>query len=137
MDEQDNVTIVVLAQETIEEEIRRALGGSRMTIHYVRLIQEVAALRQQGLEVQVFLLPDTLIGNDWWELWGEIMLFERQPEIIVYSRAPTFELWTGVLDLGGVDVVTVPIQEQEIKIAVSSALEDFYQRILGDSKERS
>lgn len=50
-------------------------------------------------------------------------LAKSVPALLVYTRTPTFELWTSVLDLRGYDVVVEPFSDEEIQQAVLKAAE--------------
>jgi PleD family two-component response regulator len=73
----------------------------------------------------VAILPATLANTDWWKLWGVLELLNKRPAILVYAREITFQLWAGVLESGGFDVIVEPFSDSEIRAAVSRAAESF------------
>jgi DNA-binding NtrC family response regulator len=77
---------------------------------------------------QVAILPATLNDMAWWKLWGVLGVLHRRPSILVYAREATFELWSGVLESGGYDVVVEPFSDAEIREAVRQAAENFEER---------
>src|SRR5690349_248844 len=77
-----------------------------------------AVLIHEDEVFQVALLPASLSDNDWWELWGALSLFNPRPAILVYAREATFLLWSGVIELGGHDVIVEPFSDEELQSAV-------------------
>jgi hypothetical protein len=78
---------------------------------------------------QVAILPATLSDTAWWTLWGTLALLIQRPAILVYAREATFELWSGVLEAGGYDVVVEPFSDVEIRSAVLQAAQNFEERV--------
>ncbi len=76
----------------------------------------------------VALLPAVLPDNGWWSLWGEIALLNPRPEILVYAHEATFQLWSGVLEIGGYDVIEEPFAEEKLQRAVTRAAHSFEER---------
>jgi CheY-like chemotaxis protein len=74
---------------------------------------------------QVAILPATLTDTAWWKLWGVLGLLDKRPAILVYAREASFQLWSGVLESGGFDVVVEPFSDAEIRNAVRRAAESF------------
>ena len=82
---------------------------------------------------QVALLPATLKDTAWWKLWGVLGLLNKRPAMLVYAREATFQLWSGVLESGGYDVIVEPFSDAEIRNAVRRAAENFEERLSNDS----
>ena len=80
---------------------------------------------------QVAILPATLNDTAWWKLWGVLGVLHKRPSILVYAREATFELWSGVLESGGYDVIVEPFSDSEIRNAVRQAEENFEERSNG------
>ena len=80
---------------------------------------------------QVAILPATLNDIAWWKLWGVLGVLRKRPSILVYAREATFELWSGVLESGGYDVIVEPFSDLEIRNAVRQAEENFEERSNG------
>jgi DNA-binding NtrC family response regulator len=78
---------------------------------------------------QVAILPATLGDTAWWNLWGMLGLLDKRPAILVYAREATFQLWSGVLESGGYDVIVEPFSDVEIRSAVLQAAQNFEERI--------
>jgi hypothetical protein len=75
------------------------------------------------------------IGNaaEWWSMWGEIAVLNPRPEILVYAPSASFELWSGVLELGGYDVIVAPFRAEELQSAVLQAAASFKECFLGEN----
>jgi hypothetical protein len=78
---------------------------------------------------QVALLPAALADTAWWRLWGILELLNNRPAILVYAREATFQLWSGVLESGGYDVIVDPCSGEEIRTAVLQAAQSFEERV--------
>lgn len=78
---------------------------------------------------QVAILPASLSDTAWWNFWGVLGLLSRRPAILVYAREATFQLWSGVLESGGYDVIVEPFSDVEIRSAVLQAAQDFEERL--------
>jgi hypothetical protein len=77
---------------------------------------------------QVAILPATLGNTAWWNLWGMLGLLNKRPAILVYAHKATFQLWSGVLESGGYDVIVEPFSDVEIRSAVLQAAQNFEER---------
>jgi PleD family two-component response regulator len=109
-------------------EIARQIAPLNATVLFVRHSAEVSeAIREDGV-FQVALLPASLTDTDWWELWGVLALLDARPAILVYARELTFQLWSGVLELGGYDVIVEPFSDSDLQDAVLRAAKNFEQR---------
>jgi hypothetical protein len=78
---------------------------------------------------QVAILPAALSDTAWWQLWGVLGLLHCRPAILVYAQEATFQLWAGVLEAGGYDLITEPFSGLEICDAVVRAARSFEQRL--------
>jgi hypothetical protein len=80
---------------------------------------------------QVAILPGTLTDTAWWKLWGMLGILNKRPAILVYADDVSFQLWSGVLESGGYDVIIEPFTDSEIRNAVRQAGESFEERTNG------
>jgi FixJ family two-component response regulator len=76
----------------------------------------------------VALLPAALPDSDWWALWGSMSLLNPRPALLVYAQTADFQLWAGVLEAGGYDVIVEPFTDREIQGAVLRAAASFEER---------
>jgi PleD family two-component response regulator len=109
-------------------EIARQLAPVNADMLFVRHSAEASASIREDDVFQVALLPATLTDTDWWELWGVLALLKARPAILVYAREATFQLWSGVLELGGYDVIVEPFSDSDLQNAVLRAAKSFAQR---------
>lgn len=124
--------ILVVASDAMRMTIARQLEPLNPVIEHIRKTGEIAHLVSEGRSFDVAILPAMLPNAEWWALWGEICLLNPSPAILVYARAATFELWTGVLDLGGYDVIAEPFSDDEIQQAVLRAAQSFKDGVEND-----
>lgn len=84
------------------------------------------ALRSREKTYAVTLLPaENFSPHDWWNIWGTVRALEPQPAILVYAPVSDFQMWAGVLDAGGFDVIVAPFTEAKLRTALASALADY------------
>jgi hypothetical protein len=109
-------------------EIARQLAPLKPDILFLERFSEAQrAIREDGV-FQVALLPASLCDTDWWELWGVLALLNPRPAILVYAREVTFLLWSGVLELGGYDVIVDPFSDEALQNVVLGAAKSFEER---------
>jgi hypothetical protein len=109
-------------------EIARQLAALKPDILFLeRLAEAQFAIRDDDV-FQVALLPASLCDTDWWELWGVLALLNPRPAILVYAREVTFLLWSGVLELGGYDVIVDPFSDEALQNVVLGASKSFEER---------
>jgi hypothetical protein len=77
----------------------------------------------------VALIPASLPTHERWNVWGLLSTMEPEPSILVYTLSSDFPMWSGVLEAGGFDVLVAPFTEPNLRIAVDSATNYFYQRL--------
>ena len=77
---------------------------------------------------QVAILPASLKDTAWWKLWGVLGVLNKRPAILVYALEASFQLWSGVLEAGGYDIIVEPFSDPEIRNAVRQAAESFEER---------
>ena len=122
------VRILVVAAAEMQGELRRQLSSLDMSSVIVSRAMELAHFVRSGEIYQVALLPAALPDTDWWAIWGELALLNPRPAILVYAHTATFQLWSGVLEAGGYDVIVEPFTDEKLKDAVLRAAENFGER---------
>jgi DNA-binding NtrC family response regulator len=129
LDRKSEVKILAMVQLERQNEIRRYLAPLGMTIDFISKAAEVSHLALAETSYHVALLPAALPDSGWWSLWGEIALLSPRPEILVYAHKPTFELWSGVLEAGGYDVLVEPLTAEKLQRAVLRAAKSFADKL--------
>jgi|ERR1700678_2279077 hypothetical protein len=119
--------LIVVAPER-RNEIARKLSPLHLQLVFVGHAGTTSEPIREDDVFQVALLPATLSDTDWWELWGVLGLLNRRPAILVYARQATFQLWSGVLESGGYDVLVEPFSDEELQGAVLRAAKSFEER---------
>jgi len=124
----DEVRILALVPSEMQGHIRRQLAPLGVAIDFISRAAQLSHLVLSRTAYDVALLPATLADTGWWSLWGEISLLNPRPEILVYAQTASFELWSGVLEVGGHDVIIEPFTDEDLQRAVLRAAESFKER---------
>lgn len=112
------------------------LSPLKMTVVCAEQAIDIERIVSDGAAFQVAILPAASSPAEWWALWGELCQIEPRPEVLVYAKDASFRLWTGVLDMGGFDVIVEPFSDLEIQGAILRAAQSFKNRNLrNDSAE--
>ena len=120
--------VLAAVPEQMQPELLRQLASLKISVVCAERAVEVARLIGQGAVFQVAILPASSSDTEWWALWGEVCLIDPRPEILVYARSANFQLWTGVLDMGGFDLIVYPFSDLEIQSGVLRAVRSFRER---------
>jgi DNA-binding NtrC family response regulator len=127
-DRNPGIRMLALVPMEMQARILRQLAPLGASIDFVSTAAEVSHLILSRTSYHVALLPAALPDNGWWSLWGEIALLNPRPEILVYSQNASFELWSGVLEMGGYDVLVEPFTGEDLRRATSRAASSFAER---------
>jgi DNA-binding NtrC family response regulator len=122
------VRVLAVIPIELQPQIRRQLGPLGVTIDFLDWATELSHLAFIRTSYHVALLPAALPDTCWWSLWGEITLLHPRPEILVYAHTADFRLWSGVLEVGGYDVIVEPFTDKELQRAVRRAAGSFSER---------
>jgi PleD family two-component response regulator len=126
--QQTELRILTVVPPSRRHEVSRQLAALNANVLFVARSAEASTVIREGDVFQVALLPATLSDTDWWELWGVLALLNPRPALLVYAREATFQLWSGVLELGGYDVIVEPFSDEELQDAVLRAAKSFEER---------
>jgi DNA-binding NtrC family response regulator len=122
------IRMLAMVPTEMQARILRELAPLGAQIDFISTTAEVSHLALSRTSYQVALLPAALSDNGWWSLWGEIALLHPRPEILVYAQNASFKLWSGVLEIGGHDVIAEPFSGDELRRSVSRAARSFAER---------
>jgi CheY-like chemotaxis protein len=112
----------------MQRELRRQLAPLGMTLIFIERAAELSYITRGQAFYHVALLPAALPDADWWALWGSISLLNPRPALLVYAHTANFQLWSGVLEAGGYDVIVEPFTDREIQGALLRAAASFEER---------
>jgi DNA-binding NtrC family response regulator len=124
----ETVRVFALASAEMQRELRRQLAPLRLTLLFIERAAELSYITRGQASYHVALLPAALPDADWWALWGSIALLNPRPALLVYAHTANFQLWSGVLEAGGYDVIVEPFTDREIQGAVLRAAASFEER---------
>jgi len=124
----DKVRILAILTSDIEGRIRRQLNSLDLSPIFISHADELGHYVRNGEVYQVALLPASLPDMDWWTIWGDLALLDQKPAILVYAHTASFQLWSGVLEAGGYDVIVEPFTLEKLKEAVLRAAKSFEQQ---------
>jgi PleD family two-component response regulator len=117
--------LVVIGAER-QAEVRRQILSFGMEPVVVSRAAQLAPLIQSGEACHVVLLPASLPNTEeWWAIWGELSMLSPKPVILVYASTASFQLWSGVLESGGHDVIVEPLTDAKLKAALLRAAESY------------
>jgi DNA-binding response OmpR family regulator len=134
-DTHHDVRVIVMGNGDTQGEIHRQLAPIGVTVASVRRAAELSQFTHKQNYYQVALLPAVLPDSDWWTVWGVISLFDPRPTILVYAHRASFQLWSGVLEAGGYDVIVEPFAAKELQRAVLRAAKSFEERYLNEGDD--
>jgi PleD family two-component response regulator len=117
------ILLVVPAER--RREITRQLAPLNAELVFAEPSGQTAERIKEDDVFQVAILPASLADTAWWKIWGVLGLLNKRPAILVYAREASFQLWSGVLDSGGYDVIVEPFSDAEIRNAIRRAAESF------------
>jgi DNA-binding NtrC family response regulator len=118
------VRVLVWAAAGMQEQLHRQISSFGMVPTLVTSAEQLAPRIRAGDEYQVVLLPASLPHTeDWWAIWGDVAMLRPKPAILVYAHSATFQLWSGVLEAGGYDVIVEPLTDEKLKEALLRAAE--------------
>jgi DNA-binding NtrC family response regulator len=127
------IRILAVSAADLQEKLHRQISSFGMVPVVVQSAAQLAACIRAGEEFQVVLLPASLPNTeDWWAMWGDVATLSPKPAILVYAHTATFQLWSGVLEAGGYDVIVEPLSDDKLKDALLRAVEGSEQTPVGN-----
>ena len=123
----DSQAVIGLAISSFEEDLSffqhmfDDAGCKLRTAHTRR--QAVAELSHGP--IAVVICERHLIDGNWKDVLSHVVSILNPPRLIVVSHRSDDDLWTEVLNMGGFDLLTAPLQEVEVVHAVGSAVLDW------------
>jgi len=128
LENDEKVRVLAVLSSDMADKIGRQLSSLEVSPIFINHADELGHFVRNGEVYQVALLPASLPDMDWWTIWGELALLDHRPAILVYAHTATFQLWSGVLEAGGFDVIVEPFTREKLKEAVLRAARSFEQQ---------
>jgi len=118
------IRVLAVATDAMRDKLHRQISSFGMIPAVVTSALDLAPHVRTGEKYQVVLLPESLPNTqDWWTIWGDVAMLRPKPAILVYAHTATFQLWSGVLEAGGYDVIVEPLTDEKLKQALVRAVE--------------
>jgi DNA-binding NtrC family response regulator len=116
------MTPTLLIVGPVEDDYRRepVFDQFGWPAHRVRNCLDVA-LHLHGSSPHVLVCDRNLVDCDWKEVLEVTASRPNPPPVIITSRHADEYLWAEVLNLGGFDVLTKPLDQQEVRRVLSFA----------------
>ena len=124
----ESAPVAALATPEMRVVLERRLTPIGIRLMFVRRVADLLVLTRKGQVFSVVILPASLPDGDVWAVWGELALLTPRPEFVVYAQTASFELWSGVLEAGGHDVLVEPYRAEEVRKTVLEARRAFEKR---------
>ena len=118
------IRVLAVAAEATQDKLHRQISSFGMIPVVVTRALDLAPHIRTGEKYEVVLLPASLPSTeDWWTIWGDVAMLRPKPAILVYAHTATFQLWSGVLEAGGYDVIVEPLTDEKLLEALVRAAE--------------
>jgi DNA-binding NtrC family response regulator len=117
------IRVLAVATGAMQEKLQRQISSFGMIAVVVTSAIELAPHARTGETYHVVLLPASLPDGDCWTIWGDVAMLNPAPAILVYAHTVTFQLWSGVLEAGGYDVIAEPLTDEKLREALFRAAE--------------
>lgn len=128
-----DIRILVVTAGTAHHVLRRRLNSLGISPVLVNDAAELANHVRREQVYEVVILPAAVSDADWWGIWAELTLLNIRPEILVYAKENSFQLWSNVLEAGGFDVIVEPFADAKLKTALMRAARNFRVRLRNGS----
>jgi DNA-binding NtrC family response regulator len=110
----------VTPTQSDHDSLERFLGRSKWRVHRAStLATGVELLRQKG--VSLVICERDLCPGSWRDFLAHITLLPKPPHLIVTSRLADEQLWAEALNLGAYDVLSKPLESNEVARVLGSA----------------
>ncbi len=123
----DSQAVVGLAISPFEEDLsffQHMFDDAGWKLLSARTRREAVAELSHGA-IAVVVCERHLIDGNWKDVLSRLASISNPPRLIVVSHRSDDGLWTEVLNMGGFDLLSVPLQEVEVVHAVGLAVFDW------------
>ena len=112
--------LAVSDQSRSSQLLRSILLHTNWLVHWVAGRQE-AMLFLRDHPVPVFVCPEELPDGSWRRLLTAAASLDNPPKVLVYSNRADRDFANEVLEAGGYDILSTPLQQDEVLRAISLA----------------
>ena len=123
----DSQAVIGLAISPFEEDLSffgHMFDDAGWKLLTARTRREAVADLSHG-PIAVVVCERHLIDGNWKDVLSHLASILNPPRLIVVSHRSDDELWTEVLNMGGFDLLSAPLQEVEVVHAVGLAVFDW------------
>jgi DNA-binding NtrC family response regulator len=123
----DSQAVIGLAISPFEEDLslfQHMFDDAGWKLLTARTRREAVADLGHG-PIAVVVCERHLIDGNWKDVLSHLASILNPPRLIVVSHRSDDELWTEVLNMGGFDLLSAPLQEVEVAHAVGLAVFDW------------
>jgi DNA-binding response OmpR family regulator len=123
----DSQAVIGLAISPFEEDLsffQHMFDDAGWKLLTARTRRQAAADLSHG-PIAVVVCERHLIDGNWKDVLSRLASILNPPRLIVVSHRSDDGLWTEVLNMGGFDLLSAPLQEVEVVHAVGSAVFDW------------
>ena len=121
MDALHNIRVIALTELETQEHLVALLAPLQVRVHLIEKLTDLPRVPAiEGMR-DVILLPDECPDGEIWIIHSILSQYTHQPAFLVYARDVSFARWSGVLDAGGFDVVTIPFKIERLRTALQLA----------------
>ena len=118
------IRVLAVVATAMREKLDRQIRSFGMVPVLANSATQLSSRIRSGEEYQVVLLPASLPNpEDWWSIWGDVATLRPRPAILVYAHTATFQLWSGVIEAGGYDVIVEPLTDEKLRDALLRSAE--------------
>src|ERR1044072_6296753 len=104
--------------------LEKIFTDSGWKLHRVRTMREASAFLD-GTPIGVVISERELPEGGWREMLGDLQERSTPPALVVTSPLADESLWAEVLNMGGYDVLAMPLDCEEVTRVVSAAARPF------------
>jgi DNA-binding response OmpR family regulator len=123
----DSQAVIGLAISPFEEDLsffQRMFDDAGWKLLTARTRRQAATDLSHG-PIAVVVCERHLIDGNWKDVLSRLASILNPPRLIVVSHRSDDGLWTEVLNMGGFDLLSAPLQEVEVVHAVGAAVFDW------------
>ena len=123
MEDSERLRVIAFVPVAWQPQMVRQLASIGASVVCIERAADLFLAQEETGFCHVILLPAILPEADAWTIWGALTSWTPRPAFLVYAHEAGFQLWSGVLEAGGYDVITEPFTDEALQAAVLLAAE--------------